>query len=55
MTGFYELHRDEHCTHQNQDWCDCDWCRYIRSSAGRLELDAENCDRDDCADDCDDI
>lgn len=21
--------RDMHCSHPNQDWCDCDWCRYV--------------------------
>ena len=24
-----ELTRDMHCTHPNQEWCDCDWCRFI--------------------------
>jgi hypothetical protein len=23
--------RDDHCTHPNQNWCDCDWCRYLRN------------------------
>lgn len=23
--------REQHCTHLNQDWCDCDWCRYLRT------------------------
>ncbi len=22
--------REEHCTHLNQQWCDCDWCRLVR-------------------------
>lgn len=22
--------RGEHCTHPDQQWCDCDWCRFIR-------------------------
>jgi len=23
--------RELHCTHPEQAWCDCDWCRFIRS------------------------
>ncbi len=19
--------RSDHCTHPDQEWCDCDWCR----------------------------
>ena len=22
--------RADHCTHPEQTWCDCDWCRYLR-------------------------
>ncbi len=25
------LQRDDHCTHPNQEWCDCDWCRLVRA------------------------
>ena len=25
--------RWRHCTHPEQDWCDCDWCRLIRTRA----------------------
>lgn len=24
------MNRSDHCTHTNQTWCDCDWCRYLR-------------------------
>ena len=24
--------RDEHCTHPEQTWCDCDWCRVVRAA-----------------------
>jgi hypothetical protein len=24
--------REDHCTHPEQDWCDCDWCRVVRAS-----------------------
>lgn len=23
--------RAEYCSHPNQSWCDCDWCRYVRA------------------------
>lgn len=23
--------QERHCTHPNQIWCDCDWCRYLRT------------------------
>ena len=26
----YGWRRDDHCTHPNQEWCDCDWCRLGR-------------------------
>ena len=25
--------REDHCTHPDQTWCDCDWCRVIRAQA----------------------
>ena len=25
------LTRAMHCTHPEQAWCDCDWCRFLRS------------------------
>lgn len=28
-----EPSRVDHCTHPEQAWCDCDWCRYLRGSA----------------------
>ena len=28
-----------HCTHPDQDWCDCDWCRHVRETAYRLQRD----------------
>jgi hypothetical protein len=27
------LDRNDHCTHPEQAWCDCDWCRYLRTVA----------------------
>jgi hypothetical protein len=24
------LTREQHCTHPDQRWCDCDWCRIVR-------------------------
>lgn len=27
--------REEHCTHPEQDWCDCDWCRFIRAEGAK--------------------
>ena len=29
--------REEHCTHPNQAWCDCDWCRLVRAQAKPTE------------------
>jgi hypothetical protein len=26
--------REDHCTHPEQGWCDCDWCRVVRVSGG---------------------
>ena len=26
-TGMWLWVRADHCTHPNQDHCDCDWCR----------------------------
>ena len=26
--------REDHCTHPEQDWCDCDWCRVVRVAGG---------------------
>jgi hypothetical protein len=26
--------REDHCTHPEQHWCDCDWCRVVRMSGG---------------------
>lgn len=25
-----EPRREDHCTHPEKSWCDCDWCRYLR-------------------------
>lgn len=25
--------RNDHCTHPDQKWCDCDWCRLLRDRA----------------------
>lgn len=30
------MSRDEHCTHLDQEFCDCDWCRLIRPKAAPL-------------------
>ena len=30
ILGPTTLTRDTHCTHPNQTWCDCDWCRVVR-------------------------
>lgn len=27
------LTREQHCTHPDQRWCDCDWCRLVRDAA----------------------
>ena len=27
--------RDDHCTHPEQTWCDCDWCRIVRAAQPR--------------------
>ena len=32
--------RAEHCTHPNQNWCDCDWCRVVRDE----QLKSEPCE-----------
>jgi hypothetical protein len=24
--------REDHCTHPGQKWCDCDWCRVVRTA-----------------------
>lgn len=24
------MNRKDHCTHPEQQWCDCDWCRIVR-------------------------
>jgi hypothetical protein len=29
-----EPSREDHCTHPEQNWCDCDWCRVVRVSGG---------------------
>jgi hypothetical protein len=26
--------REQYCTHLNQAWCDCDWCRVVRIQGG---------------------
>lgn len=26
--------RFQHCTHPEQPWCDCDWCRVVRAQEG---------------------
>ena len=26
------MKREDHCTHPEQTWCDCDWCRVIRAN-----------------------
>ena len=26
-----EPRREDHCTHPEQGWCDCDWCRLLRA------------------------
>lgn len=25
------MRREEHCTHPDQEWCDCDWCRLVHA------------------------
>jgi len=25
--------RETYCTHPNQAWCDCDWCRVVRGQS----------------------
>ena len=25
------MDRNDHCTHPEQAWCDCDWCRVVRA------------------------
>jgi len=27
-------YREEHCTHLEKAWCDCDWCRVVRGGRG---------------------
>jgi hypothetical protein len=31
--------RDEHCTHPDQAWCDCDWCRVVRAQDYKVLTD----------------
>ena len=31
--------RDDHCTHPEQTWCDCDWCRVVRVQVRQREDD----------------
>jgi len=26
-----DAERAKHCTHPEQEWCDCDWCRVVRA------------------------
>lgn len=30
--------RSDHCTHPNQAWCDCDWCRLLREGQWTPEV-----------------
>lgn len=32
------MNRFDHCTHPDQEFCDCDWCRLLRAE------DARGCD-----------
>jgi hypothetical protein len=25
------MKREDHCTHPEKTWCDCDWCRLVRA------------------------
>lgn len=48
------MNRYEYCTHPNQEWCDCDWCRLVRQHpikhcacgqhvvSGRAVVDGDN-------------
>ena len=40
-TAILAEYRD-HCTHPDQDWCDCDWCRILRVPACPY-TDADEC------------
>lgn len=31
------LKREDHCTHPEQEWCDCDWCRLVRADQAKRE------------------
>ena len=31
-----EVTREDYCSHPERDWCDCDWCRYMRRCRGSL-------------------
>lgn len=29
--------REEHCSHPEQAWCDCDWCRLVHADQAKRE------------------
>lgn len=33
------MKRQDHCTHPEQKWCDCDWCRFLRERKKALIAD----------------
>ncbi len=34
--------REQHCTHPECDFCDCDWCRFLRAYVAP-DFAPENC------------
>lgn len=34
------MNRFDHCTHPDQTWCDCDWCRVVRAEAQHTPVPA---------------
>lgn len=41
------MNRFDHCTHPGQDFCDCDWCRYIAQTEALTEMYANTENRQD--------
>lgn len=33
------MKREDHCTHPDQKWCDCDWCRFLNARKKALIAD----------------